>query len=149
MSARLALLALIGLLCLPGCSTSSVGAGREAIRPAQGRPYSQAVRYGDTYYLSGKVGATGQTRAMTEGRAAAEVRNIMESFRDLLTELGLDFGDVVMATVFLTDIADYSAMNDVYAEYFPANPPARETVAVRDLVGGAAVEISFIVGGGR
>ena len=61
-----------------------------------------------------------------------------------MTELGLDFGDVVQATVYLVDIDDFAEMNQVYGEYFPTDPPARETVAVKDLVGGAALEISFV-----
>ena len=105
---------------------------RIAHQPANGRPYSAAVQVGDTYWLSGKVGGT------------AETRNIMEAFKTLLTELGMDFGDVVQGTVYLADIDDYGEMNAVYGEYFPTDPPARETVAVSALVGGAAVEISFI-----
>lgn len=117
---------------------------RVAHQPANGRPYSAAVQVGDTYWLSGKVGGTAETRAMTEGRAGAETRNIMEAFKTLLAELGMDFGDVVQGTVYLADIDDYGEMNAVYGEYFPTDPPARETVAVSALVGGAAVEISFI-----
>jgi len=119
-------------------------APRVSHQPANGRPYSAAVQVGDTYWFSGKVGASAETRAMAEGRVAAETRNIMESFRTLLTELGLDFGDVVQGTVYLADIGGYGEMNQVYGEYFQVDPPARETVAVKELVGGAAIEISFI-----
>ena len=119
-------------------------APRVAHQPADGRPYSAAVQVGDTYWLSGKVGATAETRTMTEGRVAAETRNVMEAFRTLLAELGMDFGDVVQGTVYLVDISGYGEMNEVYGEYFPADPPARETVAVADLVGRAAIEISFV-----
>jgi 2-iminobutanoate/2-iminopropanoate deaminase len=90
------------------------------------------------------VGSTPETQALTTGRTASETRNIMEAFRTLFAELGLDFRDVVQATVYLVDIADYADMNQVYGEYFPTDPPARGTVAVKDLVGGAAVEISFV-----
>jgi 2-iminobutanoate/2-iminopropanoate deaminase len=113
-------------------------------QPANGRPYSAAVQVGDMYWFSGKVGGSAETRAMTQGKAGAETRNIMESFKTLLAELGMDFGDVVQGTVYLVDIADYADMNTVYGEYFPKDPPARETVAVKELVGGAAVEISFV-----
>jgi 2-iminobutanoate/2-iminopropanoate deaminase len=68
----------------------------------------------------------------------------MEGFRALFEEVGIGFEDVVQGTVFLADIDDYAGMNGVYGEYFPTDPPARETVAVKDIVGGAAVEISFI-----
>lgn len=117
---------------------------RIAHQPADGRPYSAAVQVGNTFWLSGKIGQTDETRALTEGRAAAETRNIMESFRLLLAELDMGFGNVVQGTVYLTDIDDYAAMNAVYGEYFPEAPPARATVAVAELVAGAAVEISFI-----
>lgn len=119
-------------------------APRISHQPANGRPYSAAVQVGDMYWLSGKVGGTAETRAMSQGRAGAETRNIMEAFKTLLAELGMDFGDVVQGTVYLVDIADYGDMNAVYGEYFPTDPPARETVAVKELVGSAAVEISFI-----
>jgi 2-iminobutanoate/2-iminopropanoate deaminase len=108
------------------------------------RPYSGVVRAGDTFYFSGKVGVTDETRAMTTGRTAAEVRNIMESFGELFAELGLEFSDVVQGSVFLADVTDYGAMNEVYGGYFPQDPPARTTVAVAALPGGANVEIALI-----
>ena len=108
------------------------------------RPYSGVVRVGDTYYFSGKVGATDETRAMTEGRTSVEVRNIMESYKGLFAELGLDFSDVVQGSVFLADVNDYGEMTQIYGEYFPEDPPARTTVAVAALPGGANVEIAFV-----
>ena len=117
---------------------------RIAHQRAATSPYSAAVQVGDMYWFAGKIGQTEETRAMTQGRTAAETRNVMEAFRTLFGDLGLDFGDVVQATVYLADIADFADMNRVYGEYFPTDPPARETVAVKDLVSGAAIEISFI-----
>ncbi len=108
------------------------------------RPYSGVVRVGDTYYFSGKVGVTDESRAMTDRRTAVEVRNIMESYKELFAELGLDFGDVVQGSVFLADVNDYAEMNQVYGEYFSNDPPARTTVAVAALPGGANVEIAFV-----
>lgn len=113
-------------------------------QPSRSVPLSAAVQTGDIFWLSGKLGATAETRAMTSGRVAAETRNIMESFGTLLEELGLGFEHVVRGEVYLTDIADYQEMNRVYGEYFPENPPARVTVVVSELVGGAAIEISFV-----
>ena len=132
---------LLAALLLMGCAHHW---GREVIHPQPDRPYSQAVRAGNVYYLAGKIGVTDSTRALTGGRTAAETRNVLEAFRALLTEQGLSFSDVVQATVYLADIADYGEMNQVYAQYFPANPPARETVAVSGIVSGARVEISLI-----
>ena len=91
------------------------------------RPYSGVVRVGDTYYFSGKVGVTEATRALTSGRTAAEVSNIMEAFAELLGELELDFSDVVQGSVFLVNVDDYAEMNRVYGEYFPSDPTARTT----------------------
>jgi 2-iminobutanoate/2-iminopropanoate deaminase len=108
------------------------------------RPYSGVVRAGDTYYFAGKIGVTEETLAMTEGRTATEVRNIMEAFGELFAELDLDFSDVVKGDVFLADVNDYGVLNEVYGEYFPSDPPARTTVAVAALPGGANVEIAFV-----
>lgn len=128
-----------------GSGAQEVASERRAINsqlPA--RPYSEAVQAGNTFYFSGKVAVTDETLAMTEGRIEEETRGVMESFRSLLDEVGLGFDDIVQGTVFLADIEDYDGMNRVYGEYFPEDPPARETVAVREIVGSAAVEISFI-----
>lgn len=117
---------------------------RIAHQPSPNRPYSAAVQVGNTYWLSGKVGATAETRAMAEGRTAAETHNIMRAFEELLGDLGMDMSNVVNSIVYLADIADYDEMNEAYGQYFPSDAPARATVAVADLVGGAAIEISFV-----
>ena len=108
------------------------------------RPYSRAVRTGNTYYFSGALGVTEETLAMTEGRIEAETRNVMESFRELFQELGVEFSHVVKGTVYLADVSDYAGMNQVYGEYFPADPPARECVAAGQILGDGLVEISFV-----
>ncbi len=113
-------------------------------QPSMTVPLSAAVQVGDIFWLSGGIGVTPETLAMTTGRTAAETRNIMEQFGMLLTDLGLGFEDVVKATVYLTDIEDYEQMNEVYGSYFRVDPPARETVVVSELVRGAAIEISFV-----
>jgi 2-iminobutanoate/2-iminopropanoate deaminase len=133
---------LFAALLLCGCAHR--WPARETIHPQPNRPYSQAVRVGHVYYFAGKIGVTDSTRALASGLTAAETRNVLEAFRALFTEQGLALDDVVQATVYLADIADYDEMNHVYAEYFPTNPPARETVAVSGIVSGARVEISFI-----
>jgi 2-iminobutanoate/2-iminopropanoate deaminase len=133
---------LAAALTLTGCAHR--WRAPEAIHPVPNRPYSQAVRVGHTYYFAGKIGVTDSTRALGTGRTAAETRNVLESFRALFTELGLSLSDVVQATVYLADMNDYDEMNRAYAEFFPANPPARECVAVSGIVSGARVEISFV-----
>ncbi len=118
---------------------------RIAHQPSERIPFSAAVQVGDTYYLSGKLGANSETLAMTEGRMAAETHNIMASFEALLGELGMDFGDLVRATVYLTDIDGYSEMNEAYAQYFQGiDPPSRVAMGISGLVNGALIEISFI-----
>jgi 2-iminobutanoate/2-iminopropanoate deaminase len=108
------------------------------------RPYSQAMRVGNTFYFSGKLGVTEETLAMESGRIEAETRNIMESFRELFQEVGVQFSDVVQGTVYLADVADYAGMNQVYGEYFPENPPARECTAAGQILSDGLVEISFV-----
>ncbi len=117
---------------------------RIAHQPSSRLPFSAAIQVGNTYWLSGKLGATSETRAMTDGRAAAETHNIMRSFGALLEELGMTFDNVVRAEVYLTDLDDYRGMNEAYAQYFPGDGPSRVAVQVAGLVGGAKLEISMI-----
>lgn len=139
------LLALIlGLVALGAHPVVAQDQERVVHQPSTRSPLSAAIQVGDTYWLSGKLGATAETRAMTEGRVAAETHNIMRAFGALLEELGLDFQDVVRGTVYLADIDTFAEMNQVYAEYFESGAaPSRVTVAVAGLVGGGAIEISF------
>jgi len=109
-----------------------------------GLPFSPAVRTGNLIYLSGQIGNLPGTRQLAPGGIAAETRQAMENIRTVLTAAGTDFAHVVKCTVFLVDIADYAAMNEVYASYFPASPPARSTVAGSGLALGARVEIECI-----
>jgi 2-iminobutanoate/2-iminopropanoate deaminase len=115
---------------------------RIAHQPSSRLPFSAAIQVGNTYWLSGKLGANAETRAMIEGRAGAH--NIMRSFQELLEELDLTFDNVVRSTVYLTDLDDYQEMNEAYAQYFPGDGPSRVAVQVAGLVGGAKLEISMI-----
>ena len=118
---------------------------RIAHQPSSRLPFSAAIQVGNTYWLSGKLGANSETRAMTEGRMAAETHNIMRSFGALLEELGMDFGDLVRATVYVTDINGYGEMNEAYSQYFEGiDAPSRVAMEVSGLVGGAVIEISFV-----
>jgi reactive intermediate/imine deaminase len=108
------------------------------------RPYSQAVRVGNTFYFSGKLGVTDETLAMETGRIEAETRNVMEAFRELFGEVGVEFGHVVKGTVYLADVDDYAGMNQVYGEYFPSDPPARECIGAGEILSDGLVEISFV-----
>ena len=110
-----------------------------------GRPFTPAVQVGNMYWLSGKLGANRETRAMTEGRVGAETHNIMHAFEELLEELGMTLENTVRAVVYLADIDDYREMNEAYSSYFQTfAAPSRVAMEVAALVGGGTIEISFI-----
>lgn len=136
------------VLAILACVTAPLAAQqgpRIAHQPSARTPFSAAIQVDNTYWLSGKLGATNETRAMGEGRVAAETHNIMRAFGELLEDLGMDYHDLVRATVYLADIDAYAEMNEAYAQYFEGgDAPSRVTMAVAGLVNGAAIEISFI-----
>ncbi|MFI5206726.1 MAG: RidA family protein [Gemmatimonadales bacterium] len=107
----------------------------------QGLPFSPAVRAGNVVYLSGQIGFLPGTRQLAPGGIAGETRQAMENIRRVLEASGSSFARVLRCTVFLADIADYAAMNEVYATFFPSDPPARSTIAASGLAFGARVEI--------
>ncbi len=109
-------------------------------------PYSPGVQAGDMVFLSGQIGLDADTGAMVEGGVTAEAKKALESLSMLLSDAGLGPANVVRATVYLADIDDYGALNEVYAEFFETVDvrPARSTVAVAALPRGARVEIDFI-----
>ena len=106
-------------------------------------PYSQAIRSGDMLFCSGQLGldpASGELADGVEAQADRALRNL----RSVLDAAGLGFDDVVKTTIFLADIADFSAVNEVYARFMPDPPPARSTVQVAALPKGGRVEIEAI-----
>jgi 2-iminobutanoate/2-iminopropanoate deaminase len=107
-------------------------------------PYSDAVRAGDLLYLAGTVGTAPGTRSLVEGGIQAETRQALENIQRNLETHGSSMDRAVKCTVFLADIKDFDAMNDVYRQYFPNNKPARTTVGVAALPLGARVEIECI-----
>lgn len=109
-----------------------------------GLPFSPAVRVGNVLYLSGQIGNLPGTRQMAPGGTAAEVRQALENIKGVLQQAGSSLERVFKCTVFLADINDYNAMNEVYASFFPKDPPARSTVAVSGLALGARVEIECL-----
>jgi reactive intermediate/imine deaminase len=106
-----------------------------------GLPFSPAVRVGDVIYLSGQIGNRIGTRELVSGGIAAETRQTLENIGTVLQSAGSSLDRVFKCTVFLADIGDYAAMNEVYAGFFPKDPPARSTVAGSGLALGARVEI--------
>lgn len=127
-----------------GCATPVKQRLRGATTPAG--PYSPGVDCGELVFLAGQVGKDPETGSLVPGGVVAETRQAMENLGAVLREAGLGYGDVVKASVFLADVGDFEAMNEVYGGYFPAGgvPPARTTVQVAALPRGARVEVDFI-----
>jgi reactive intermediate/imine deaminase len=115
----------------------------------EGLPFSSAVRVGNMLYLSGQIGNLPGTRQLAAGGVAAETRQALENIKSILEFAGSSMDRVVKCTVFLLDIADYAAVNEVYATYFPENPPARSAMAASGLALGARIEIECIALAGR
>jgi 2-iminobutanoate/2-iminopropanoate deaminase len=110
--------------------------------PAIG-PYSQAIRVGHTVYLAGQLGIEVGTGELVAGGIAQETRQAMENLGAVLRAAGLGFEDVVMTQVFLQDVEEFGAMNEVYGGYFSEAPPARATVEVARLPRDGRVEIQM------
>jgi len=121
---------------------------KKIIRPVNAAPpvgpYSHAVRVGDLLFCSGQIPLDPATGQLVPGEVVAQTQQVLANLRAILVSEGLDFSRVVKSTVFLTDLADFAAMNEVYARHFPADPPARSTVQVTALPRGARVEIEVI-----
>ena len=113
--------------------------------PAAVGPYSQAVELNGTLFVSGQLPTDPATGQMPDG-VEAQTRRSLDNLGYVLEEAGLGFGDVVKTTVLLTDIADFGAMNAVYAEYFKGDKPARVCYQVAALPKGAKVEIDAVAG---
>ena len=112
--------------------------------PAAIGPYSQAVKAGNTLYISGQLPIDPATGAFAGDDVAAQTEQSLKNIGAILTQAGFTFADVVKTTVLLHDIADFGAMNEVYAKFFPENCPARAAFAVKDLPKGALVEIEAV-----
>lgn len=111
--------------------------------PAAIGPYSQALVAGDLVFCSGQI-ALRPDGTLEQGDVAAETRQVLTNLRAVLEAAGAGLGRVVKTTVFLRDMADFQAMNAVYAEFFPAPAPARSTVAVAGLPRGVRVEVEAV-----
>lgn len=109
--------------------------------PPVAGPYSPAVRAGDWLVLAGQVPMDRATGQFITGDAAAQAQRVLDNIVAVLSDCGARLTDVAKTTVFVTDLADFGAMNDVYAAVFGDHRPARSTVQVAALPGGAKVEI--------
>ena len=112
--------------------------------PAAIGPYSAGVRAGNLLFLSGSIPLDPATGQVVPGDIAAQATRAMENIKALLTAAGADFANVVKTTVFLADMNEFAAMNEVYAKYFVAPFPARSTVQVARLPRDVRVEIEVV-----
>jgi len=107
-------------------------------------PYSQAIRAGRLLFLSGQIPLDPKSGNLIEGDFSSQARRVFDNLRAVLRASGADFRNVMRATVYLTDLANFQVLNSIYAEYFGDHKPARSTVGVAQLPRGAAVEIDLI-----
>ena len=107
--------------------------------------YSQAVRVGDTVYLSGQIPLVPETMELVEGDMEAQIRRVFENLRAVARAAGGDLGDLVKLNVFLADLGHFPLVNHVMAEYFQEPYPARAAVGVAALPKGAAVEMDAVL----
>jgi len=112
--------------------------------PAAVGPYSQAIRCCSLVYTAGQLGMDPQSGMLAEGGIQAQTRQALTNLQAVLESAGTSMANVVKTTVFLQNIGDFQAMNAVYAEFFPADPPARSAVQVAALPLGGLVEIEAV-----
>ena len=112
--------------------------------PAPIGPYNQAVIAGDTLYISGQICIDPATGKLKNRDIQDETHQVMQNLRNILTEAGMNFSNVVKTTIFITDMNQFSEINEVYGKYFDGHFPARETVQVSALPKFVNVEISMI-----
>ena len=114
------------------------------LAPAAIGPYSQAVKTDGLVFVSGQLPIDPQTGAFPEGGIAAQTNQSLKNLGSILAEAGSDYSKVIKTTVFLADMADFAAMNEVYSSFFNAPFPARSAIAVKELPKGALVEVECI-----
>jgi 2-iminobutanoate/2-iminopropanoate deaminase len=112
--------------------------------PAAIGPYSQAVSYGGLVYCSGQIPLDPVKMEFVGADIDSQTRQVMKNLKAVLEAAGTDFSKVLKCSIFLASMDDFASVNAIYGEYFPENPPARETVAVKTLPKNALVEISCI-----
>jgi 2-iminobutanoate/2-iminopropanoate deaminase len=107
-------------------------------------PYSQAIKSGNTLYVSGQIAIDPSTGNLVTDDIVKETQMVMNNIKEILQEAGMSFADVVKSGIFVKDLNNFAAINKVYGDYFSAEPPARETVEVSRLPKDVNVEISCI-----
>lgn len=118
------------------------------IKPAKGAPavgpYNHAVRVGDLLFCAGQIPLDPATGQLVPGDIKAQTQRVLENVKCILDDQGLTFANVVKSTVFLTNLAEFAGMNEVYSQYFTSDFPARSTIQVAALPRAASVEIEVI-----
>src|SRR6266446_6889957 len=121
---------------------------KEIIKPAKGAPavgpYNHAVRVGELLFCAGQIPIDPATGNLVAGDIKAQTERVLQNIKIILTDQGLSFANVVKSTVFMTNLADFGAMNEIYGQHFTADFPARSTIQVAALPRGAQVEIEVI-----
>lgn len=112
--------------------------------PAPVGPYSQAVEAGGFVFCSGQIAIDPKTNQVLSGDARTQAKQVMANIEAVLTQADLKFSNIVKTTIFLTNMNDFAAVNEVYATYFQGQFPARSTIAVAALPKGVTVEIEVI-----
>jgi len=106
-------------------------------------PYSQAIKANGFIFVSGQIPLDPRTQQLVEGDIAGQTERVLENLKGIVEVAGSSLDRAVKTTVFLTDLKDFAAMNEVYGRYFPSNPPARSTVEVARLPRDVRVEIEL------
>lgn len=112
--------------------------------PAAIGPYSQGITTGNLVFLSGQIPINPTTNSVVSGDITAQTEQVLKNLQAVLSAEGLSFDNVVKTTVYLSDMGEFSAMNEIYGKYFKVNPPARATVQVARLPKDVKVEIDLI-----
>ncbi|RQO29899.1 reactive intermediate/imine deaminase [Taibaiella sp. KBW10] len=112
--------------------------------PAPIGPYNQATQFGNMLFVSGQIPMDSATGTIVSSGIQDETRKVLENVQAILEAAGMDFSHVLKSTIFITDMAQFGEINEVYAQFFTANEPARETVQVAGLPRGVNIEISVI-----
>lgn len=115
-----------------------------APKPFGGAPYNQAIRAAGLVFCAGQVGLDPAAGTLVDGGVEPQARRAMENLAAVLEAAGSGIDRIVKTTIFVTDLGDFAAVNAVYGSFFAADPPARSTVQVAGLPGGAVVEIEAI-----
>jgi 2-iminobutanoate/2-iminopropanoate deaminase len=117
---------------------------KPANSPAAVGPYNQAVRVDDLLFCAGQIPINPADGSLVAGDIKAQTERVLENVKAILEDQKLSFDNVVKSTVFMTNLGDFGAMNEIYAKYFTENFPARSTIQVAGLPKGASVEIEVV-----